>query len=417
MNYQRISVMFLICASFVLASSTSYAGEFNRQLMPRHYFKNHKPDLNRNSPRLKGAREQALAESKGAVTPLVKSPSGWTAKYNLYVNCNGKPLDETYPSIQEAVAAALPYTVINVCPGTYQAGGPATGIDVETSFVEIKGVSAHSGAETLVCDDTPNPDDDSWGIYLGGEYDSVVNMTINGCEWGVPIDGTTDDSVVSNDEVWNSWFNDDYYGVSIDYCDGCQVRDSKFSSNFFPIWTYGDVKDDLSGNNIEGDGTGDDDGIVVEYSVSARIECNTVSASWAGLDFGYPGDIVPETTADVVEEDSGSNDLAYVKGNHFNGNEFGVLIFCDNSGNKFEDNYANGNIYVGFYTEDDTNGVNAVPDSGPDQFLSNHAFGNGVWDYFDDTYGYTGPDTATNDGTADFYKNNKGNYADPASIL
>src|SRR5580658_7926053 len=141
MNFQRISVMFLLCTSFVLASTTSYAGEFNRQLMPRPNFKNQPPAVpNPNSPRLTAAREQGLAEAKSLVTPLSKNPDSWTPLYNLYVGCTGKPVDDSYTTIQAAVAAALPYTVINVCPGAYYAGGSDTGISVYTSFVKIKGV-------------------------------------------------------------------------------------------------------------------------------------------------------------------------------------------------------------------------------------------------------------------------------------
>jgi hypothetical protein len=115
---------------------------------------------------------------------------------------------------------------------------------------------------------------------------------------------------------------------------------------------------------------------------------------------------------------SGLNTFATVTSNHFDGNVGGIILDVpdNNSGNTFEKNYANGNVEYGIGSYKD-NGAAAVPDSGPNKFLNNHAFGNGAYDYIDDTFPYSGSDPNTNSGTADYYKGNKGNTASPPAIF
>jgi hypothetical protein len=228
-------------------------------------------------------------------------------------------------------------------------------------------------------------------------------MTVSDCDFGVYIGFNPE---TKGSKVTHDYFNDDYNGV--DVFDGVDITisDSHFQTNFYPIFTKYDAKDCISGNTIEGDGNFDDDGIYVEYGVSAKIESNTVN----GSEFGLEMDLY--------------NALAWVESNHFDGNEVGVYLGADltattvgdNSGNTFEKNYASGNFLVGFLL-DDTEGADAIPDSGANKFLKNQAYGNGAYDYFDDTYGYLGNEADTNAGTADYYKGNKGGSAVPGAIF
>jgi hypothetical protein len=152
----------LACALLALAASAGHAAKGAHYLLkPHHAMKGRALALNPNTPRLTAARQEALVESEGSITEsaIAETSSGWTARHWLYVGCTTKPVNVTYATIQAAVAAAQLYTVIKVCPGQYQAGGPDTGITVNTSYIAIEGVSAHSGAETLLCGASPNPEE------------------------------------------------------------------------------------------------------------------------------------------------------------------------------------------------------------------------------------------------------------------
>jgi parallel beta-helix repeat protein len=148
-------------------------------------------------------------------------------------------------------------------------------------------------------------------------------------------------------------------------------------------------------------------GILLALTVSDTVTNNVVTAAAVGLDFGA---LVGGGTSE------GFNTFACVEGNHLDGNEIGVAIIDNNTGNTFKKNYANGNVDFGFGS-DASSGADAVPNAGPNVFRDNHASGNGTDDYLDLTVGYTGTNPNTNSGTADYYKGNKGNIASPPAIL
>jgi hypothetical protein len=214
MTRRNMIAQFLVCACFVLAAFTAHASAIpGRHLMAHHNFKGRVLDRNVNSPRLKAARAEAAAELRGVVTPrmLAESSSSSPYVYNLYVGCTTSPAGETYSTIQDAVAAALPYTTISICPGIYLAGGASTGITVSTSYVKIKGVAPHSGSETVYCDPgSPDPTDDSFGFYLNGSNDTIENLTIEDCSFGVYSGSLTE---VKGTEVMSNWFNGDYDSI------------------------------------------------------------------------------------------------------------------------------------------------------------------------------------------------------------
>lgn len=405
MSRSRILTLALACAWLALAASAGHAAEVTSyRLKPHHAMKGQLQDPNPNASRLTAARQEALAESQGSITEsaIAETSSGWTPRHWLYVGCTTKPVNVTYPTIQAAIAAAQLYTVIKVCPGQYLAGGPDTGIIVNTSYIAIEGVSAHSGAQTLLCDTSPNPEDLSWGIWLLGSHDTVQNMTVEDCAFGVE---SGDVSEVRNNAIANNWFNGDYESIATYLGYQNKIEDNYISNSDYPILSYAGIKDAIVGNTVEGDGTFTQDGIAIGLSVSAKIQNNNVTGAAYGLDFGA-------TTLGVADGFNADDDVI---GNHFDGNGVGVNITNNNSGNKFSCNYANGNAFG--FDSDDTSGADAVPNAGANSFEKNHATGNTMYDYVDATYGYTGPDNYTNAGTADHYKGNKGHTALPDSIF
>ena len=405
MSISKLSALSLALAWLAFSASASHAAAgTNHRLKPHYAMKGQVLDSNPETSRLTAARNEALAESKGINTEsaLAETSSGWTPKHWLYVGCRTKPANATFPTIQAAVSAARLYTVIKVCSGQYQAGGPDTGITVSTSYIEIEGVSAHPGAQTLLCGSTPSPDDLSWGIWLQGSHDTVQNMTVENCAFGVESGNLTE---VRNNAIVNNWFIADNQSVATYFGYMNKIENNNISNSDYPIFSYAGISDAIVGNNVEGDGTFTQDGIAIALSVSAKIQNNTVASAAYGLDFG----------ASTVDADYGFNSDAYVTCNHFDGNGVGVNIANNNSGNKFLSNYANGNTFG--FKSDETSGADAVPTSGANIFEKNRAYGNTQYDYVDATFGYTGTDSSTNEGTADYYKYNKGNTALPPSIF
>jgi len=405
MSRLRILTVVLSCAWLALAAPTSHAAKVPAyRLKLHHAMKGQVLDLNPYTPRLTAARQESLAESQGLVSEsaIANTSSGWTPRHWLYVGCKTKPANLTFPTIQAAVAVAQLYTVVKVCPGQYQGGGPDTGITVTTSYIAIEGVSAHSGAQTLLCGTSPNPEDLSWGIWLLGSHDTVQNMTVEDCAFGVESGDVTE---VRNNTIANNWFNADYESIATYLGYQNKIENNYISNSDYPIFSYAGINDAIVGNIVEGDGTFTQDGIAIGLSVSAKIQNNNVTGTAYGLDFGA-------TTLGVTD---GLNSDADVIGNHFDGNGVGVNIANNNSGNKFSSNFANGNTFG--FDSDETSGADAVPNSGANSFEKNHAIGNSQYDFVDATYGYTGADSDTNSGTADHYKGNKGSTALPASIF
>lgn len=254
----------------------------------------------------------------------------------------------------------------------------------------------------MVCGTDPDPEDLSWGIWLIGSHDTVENMTIEDCAFGVESGDVTE---VRNNSITNNWFFGDDQAIATYLGYENKIAENHITSSNYPIFSYAGIKDSIVGNYIEGDGTFTQDGIAIALSVSAKIQSNTVSATAYGLDFG----------ASTMGSVYGMNSFAEVSSNHFDGNGVGVNIASNNSGNKFSSNYADGNT-IGFES-DNTSGADASPDAGPNKFEKNHASGNAQYDYVDMTHGYTGNDSETNAGTADYYKGNKGKTALPGSIF
>ena len=184
MQFSRLLAVTLVCACPAFAAAAQPALHPKPQLKPLHFLKGQVLDKNPNSPRLKAARAEALAASKGVVTEsaIADVSTGWTPKHTLYVGCTTTNPSATYSTIQDAVAAAgRLYTVIKVCPGTYDAGGEDTGISIATSYIEIEGMVKQPGAEIVTCDGGNN----SWGFWFLGSHDVIKNMTIENCEYGV----------------------------------------------------------------------------------------------------------------------------------------------------------------------------------------------------------------------------------------
>jgi parallel beta-helix repeat protein len=262
---------------------------------------------------------------------------------------------------------------------------------------------AKSGAETLACNTIPDQTDGSFAFELLGSHDTVQYITVNDCEYGVESGFETE---TRNNAIWGNWFNGDYQSIENYIGYASEITGNKISNSVYPLISYGGIDDVITGNTIEGDGTFNQDGIVAVFGVGSRIESNTVTGASAGLDFG----------PDPEEGGPGYNSFAFVSCNRFDDNGVGIAIVYNNSGNTFEKNYADGNEEFGI-ASDNTSGADAIPNSGPNKFLSNHASGNGAEDYLDATAPYTGTNSGTNDGTADYYKGNKGNTASPAAIL
>lgn len=409
----RIPAASIVGACLLTASASYAVSGSTHKLTPSAMME---AKLKPSQARMKAAHESIKEASKGLVPALTQNSGAWTAKYNLYVGCTNTPAGKTYSTIQDAVDAAYPYTVITVCPGTYQAGGAGTGITVLTSYIEIQGKSDHSGAETIVCSSTPQPLDDSWGIVLAGSYDKVRYLTFNDCNQGVAAGSFL--APTKNNTIDCNWFNDDYIGITTYGGGHYQISWNNVQDSYYGIWTEYDTDDTIYKNHLTGDGSGgltaagpirpnavrdqsldgSTVGILLEGGVGAKVSTNTASAFGYGLELYY------------------YNTITTVESNHLNGNVYvGAYIYDENSGDVFQNNYANSNE-GGFVVDDPTNGAEAVPDSGPIKFLNNSAYGNSIDDYYDGTYPYSG-DPSANKGTADYYKGNKGTIADPASIL
>jgi Periplasmic copper-binding protein (NosD) len=329
---------------------------------------------------------------------LSNSSTGWTSHHTLYVACSSSPAGSTYPDIASALAVVQPYTTIKVCAGMY-AGNNV----LNTSYVAIVG-QGRAGAVTISCGTSPNPNDSSEGVEMNGSYDQLKNVTVNNCNVGAFISEVGGN--VRADEVEDSFFNGDSTGILSQDCDDCEIAGNEVSNSAFEaIYIDFDFDDSVKGNEILGDGSGNEDGIYVIDSVSISIKSNRVSASFAGLDM----------------EDF--DQFFWVAYNTFNGNEYGVYVYgfsgatnAGNSGNTFYKNTADGNTFDGFFANS-TNGANASIGQLPNRYLFNKAFGNGTYDYEDQTFPYSGSAAGTNDGTADFYHGNKGQTAFPGQIL
>ena len=349
------------------------------------------------SPSLQAARHAALLSRSGTQVLLnSEDNTGWESKHKLYVGCTNTPPAKTYATIADAFAAVVPYTTIKVCAGQY-AGNNSLNVD----HVEVEGQGGQ-GAVTISCGSTQNPLDGSGGIFLNGSHQIVEKVSVINCEGGVVINyaAFSSTSTVKDDEVLDSFFTGDLIGVIGIYCDKCEVETNEFDTNTASIGIGVDTDSRIVGNEIVGDGVTQDQnfvGILMVYSIDADITSNRESGNWAGL-----GLILTENES--------------VEGNSFNGNYVGVGLIIDNSANTFRKNVADGNYYDGFYA-DSSSGVNAFSGALPNWYVKNKAFGNGNYDYEDDTAPYTGSAHGTNSGTADFYADNKGNTASPSAIF
>ena len=376
----------LISLATVLAGGTA---SFASAPAERPTADNRQPDPN--SPRMLAARQLALAESTGTEAIAdSRDNTGWTSKHTLYVGCTNTPPSKTYATLSAAFAAVIPYTTIQVCAGQY----PVANV-LNISNVAVIGRGGQ-GAVTFSCGTTQNPLNRVYGIVLNGSYESVKNVTVNNCNVGVFISEAY--SEVLNDEVSDSFFNDNYSGVETQDCRGCSIETNEFSDNTSAIYDTFNFEDRIVGNEILGDGSGNDDGIYIEDDLTAVVKSNRVSGSYAGVDVEYYCQYLD------------------IENNTLNGNEYGVYVAHGNSGNTFKKNVAEGNTIDGFFA-DLTSGANAPVGGFPNRYLDNKAFGNGTYDYEDDTAPYTGSAHGTNSGTADFYADNKGNTASPSAIF
>jgi hypothetical protein len=411
----------LVCACTSLAASAHNGVKIpTRHVKAHKFYKGIVPTMKPNNPRLVEARKEAEAEDKGIVTPkaLATSNGGWKIKRTFYVGCSGEPGASSFTTIQDAVATAELYTLIKVCPGTYDTSGD-NAVVISKSYIEVEGVSSHSGAETVSCGDTPNPEDGSAAFVILASHDILKNLTINNCGYGVQ---TGEESEIRSTEILTSFFNGNFEGVGLNIGYQTEIQGNKFEDNVFPIFDYGGIKDVISGNTITGDTSGEEDGIASQFTVSSKISNNTVTGAFAGLDFApfnpnqRTADTAKAKPADVEPvEGQGFNTGADVTSNHFNENVIGVLLGANDSGNKLVSNYANSNG-IGFYS-DETSGAFAFPDAGTNRLEKNSAKGNSEVDYVDETYGYSGADPEVTNGTADYYYKNKGCTAYPSSLV
>jgi hypothetical protein len=334
-------------------------------------------------------RTRAAAEASKVKEPTIKkaSPTMWTSKYKLYVNCPTAPSDVNFTgpfAIQNAVLHALAYTTIQVCYGT----GYTPFVVVNQSYIKIVGQGDHDGDQTLFGLGGPLPTDGSFGVLMLGSYDVVENLTFQNLEFGV-LSG-----VVIQDQfnvVDMNWFNATSIGVgSIGGLDTL-VENNSFDINYYPIISVGGASETITGNSITGDAvTITTDGIAVYDSIDSTITNNEVANSLAGLDFQL------------------FNSYAKVEQNHFDGNWYGVYIANFNSGNLFEKNQVNGDFLVGIFS-DFTSGLDDLPsNSGVNSFVKNTTLGANFLDILDETGGYIGPAQGNNDETADYYSGNTG---------
>lgn len=237
MQYSKLLAVTLAfaCPDFAVSTQSAFNLQHSK-MKPFHSMKGQVLDKNPNTPRLVAARKDLADEAKGLVTEkaLADVSTGWTAKHKLYVGCVGTPDGSTFPTIQEAVAAAQLYTVIKVCPGTYYAGGADTGITVNMSYIEIEGASAAEAAEVLWCDSTPQPTDNSYGFLLLGSHDVVKNMSIAGCDFAIESGLNTE---VIHNQIVNNWFDGNFARFTSTTAGRPRWRATAFWTPPSPSWT------------------------------------------------------------------------------------------------------------------------------------------------------------------------------------
>ncbi len=402
MQFPKLLAGALVCAcsAFAAAPHSALDSHFQHK-KPFHMMKGQTPYKSPNAARLVAARKELADEAKGLVTEqaLANVSTGWTAKHKLYVGCTSTPVGSTYSQIQDAIDAAQLYTVIKVCPGTYD-----TGVLVNKSFIEIEGTSATEGAEILLCGGT------GYGIELLASHDVIKNMSIGGCEYGV---AAGEDTETTKNQIVNNWLADNFTSIYLYIGGQATVEGNSILASEYGIVDYGGIKNKIIGNTVEGSGGAD--GIAMAYTVGDQVKNNCVSDTEIGIDIGgyaLTTTLVAKTTTSVG--DYGFNTGADVISNYTYDNLGGIYLWNNNSGNRIQSNTVE-DALVGIGA-DNTSGADASPDAGTNRFEKNKASGNDS-DYEDETAPYSGNDTQANAGTADFWKGNKGTTATPPAIL
>lgn len=361
-----------------------------------------------NSPRMQAARQEALASQSGKIATATAprfANEGRSSKHTLYVGCTNTPLGSTFTGptgISDALAVVVPNTTIKVCAGTYFGGnllltprvaivgqGPSGGVVVSCT-PPVSGVNTVSSIP--------------FGIATGASYDRIENVTVTNCTFGVFLNGNFVNGILNNtlptpitaNELTDAVLSGNGVGASTAACDGCDIEESSFDHNAVALANVEDVEDRFVGNAIDGNENGT--GIILISSIKTVVKGNTV----VGSDFGL------STLVGAVE-------FSTIENNHFDGNVTGVLLLDGASGNLLKQNTANSNLDDGFFA-DATTGANAPGNQLPNRFLSNKAHGNGNLDFEDLTAGYVGPVSGTNDGTANYYKGNKGTNTAPVGL-
>jgi hypothetical protein len=394
----RLSAISLVCAGLAVAAIPGYASSTKAPaktiaVPPVTNFtfsyngKTQKPWIP-TGPKSAAERTRAIEEATAKKATIKKaSPTMWTAKYKLYVNCPTAPSDVNFTgpfAIQNAVLHALAYTTIQVCYGPEYSGG----VVVNQSYIKIVGQGDHQGDQTIFGLGGPLPTDGSFGILMLGSYDVVENLTFQNLEFGVLT------GVIIQDQfnvVDMNWFNTVSLGVGSIGGNETLVENNTFNLSYYPIITVGGVSETITNNNATGNALAvTTDGIAVYDSIDSTVTDNVVSNSLAGLDFEF------------------FNSYASVESNHFDGNAYGIYVANFNSGNWFEKNQANGNFFFGIFS-DPTSGLDDLPsNSGVNSFVKNTTLGSGILDIVDATGGYIGPAQGNNDETADYYSGNTG---------
>ena len=319
-----------------------------------------------------------------SVAPQAHAWGDFTTKHTIYVGCTG--VSPNYVDLPPAVAAAKPYTLITVCPGTYSGGSVST-----TDHLKIKGKGTAKGV-VVDCNNQVG----QTGIEIEAAHDFVDNLTVQNCPvYGVEITNQDLGFVQNVDSrVLNSLFNNNGTAVSVTQCDQCQVTSNQVSvaDTEYGIeddYTTGDI---ISGNKVDcGGHTNGTDGLYIVADAKATVTGNTAQKCEYGFEFN--------TNADSKFSD-----------NTAHGNVEGFYFDADNINNLFQGNTANNNTDDGVFLNT-PNGADVVPNAPPNKFEKNTAKGNGSFDLQDGTFG-----CGLTDNTCNIWHQNKATVCNPSSI-
>ncbi len=358
-------------------------------------------------------RQQTLAKLlSGTYTAANDHDDGWRTRYNLYVGCSHRGSYAGPTGIAQALSVARPYTTIHVCPGQYAGGNLVT-----QPYIEVIGVSDHQWAETVSCGNVPNTIVDNlsaYGFQVNSSHVRIENFSVENCYLGVNVNYNSTVVGPVSPQVYDvtssgSWFVTDTLGFFSWSCTRCRVLQNSFLNNGATnagtaIETFTDTGDSILHNSIVGTFANySGDGIYVGPDTLLLVSDNSAAGVYHGLVLDY------------------DTQYSFFMDNHLDNNAFGIYIYNQaasqgSSANLFRNNEANRNSHDGFYVGTNS-GVLSTIAPYPNFFISNQAYGNGLWDYQDATYPTPPGPHGNNADTANYYNANRGQTANPPSIL